>query len=216
MYSNRRPNVLLRSPIHRYVRGSVVALVTFTVVGCGSDDTPVATTATTVDASAIATATAEAMVGDGSLVTPTAAACAAESVTASIGVTRLHELGVRPAGTVDGREIVAFDWTDEERALVHDALLECMDTTAVITKLIVDSAPKSDGDAATCLAAAVLTSPRLTNEVIVAAIEADQAALDEKLSVLAKVCLKPSEVRVVIPPALTTPGSEQVPGEEVG
>ena len=205
-----RPRVL------RAALAGGIAALTYGAVGCSGEPESTAATTTTLDPVAIATSLASALVGDGSLVDVTTAACAAEKIDAEFGTARLHELGVRDGGVVDGAEFISLPLTNSERNFVHRATIQCMDAGAVITKLVVESAPPEEENAATCVATFVLNSPELTSTVIIAALEADQEKLEASLSKLAAYCLYPEEVRVVVPPALTTPRSQVVPGEEVG
>jgi hypothetical protein len=200
----------------RVFRAFVVATVCVAGAACSQQQKPESVTTTTLDSVAIATSLASALVGDGTLVDVPTAACAAEKIDSAFGTTRLYELGLRPGGIVDGAEFISLPLTPEERETVHTATIQCMDTGAVITKLVVDSAPPEEEKAASCVATFVLNSSKLTNTVLVAALEADQKALDEALSKVATFCLAPEDVRVVVPPALTTPRTQVVPGEDVG
>lgn len=196
-------------------RRSRVALVVATwaviATACGGLSRS-ATTTTHLEPTALGESLARGFLGNGKVVDADASACAATKVVNAIGPQRIYALGVRPKGTVNGTAVLSLAWTASERATVEAALVSCLDLPTVIPNLVIGSAPAGEKDAASCVAAAVLISPDRSRAVALAAIRGDQKSLTGQLSLWAKTCLKPEDVRVVVPPLLTIPG-EQIPGQ---
>lgn len=193
-----------------------LAATAIAVTGCSAVvESPIVPT-TLPDAAPVALAVADAVIGQGQIIDATAAACIGQDVVETFGVKRLNELGVRPGGTVGGQELMSLAWTDDERTTLYAKITGCLSVPDVVADLMAITAPAGDEPGASCLTAAVLASGKKTNRLLRLALDGDSEGIVKLLSVDAQFCLRPETVEVVVPPALTQPIAQQVPGEDVG